>query len=173
MAAAAAGRLPLLQWARATGCPWDEEVCEAAARDGHLEVLEWLRAQGCPWNTSINHSAGEYGHVHVMEWAHANGMPWDALTWKHVARWSRNVEVLKWLYAKGCPRPPLDDIFASLRAFAAPDARTHSGKRGVAEWCMQMGYLPQDFYTQVQDHSRAAPIRRPTLADILRRVEPF
>jgi hypothetical protein len=81
------------------------------------------------------------------------------------------VEVLKCLDAKGCPRPPLEDIFASLRAFATPDARTHSGKRGVVEWCMQMGHLPQDFYTEVQSqgnrHSRAAPIRRLTLVDIL------
>jgi hypothetical protein len=38
----------VLQWARANGCPWDEDTCTAAAKYGHLELLQWARAQGCP-----------------------------------------------------------------------------------------------------------------------------
>ena len=50
--AAAYGHLAVLQWARAQGCPWDEETCVGAALGGHLaasdSVLQWARAQGCP-----------------------------------------------------------------------------------------------------------------------------
>ena len=44
--AAQKGYLEVLQWARANGCPWDEEVCTFAARGGRLEVLQWARANG-------------------------------------------------------------------------------------------------------------------------------
>ena len=42
------GHLAVLQWARAQGCPWDENTCSCAAMDGHLAVLQWAQAQGCP-----------------------------------------------------------------------------------------------------------------------------
>ncbi len=48
--AAFGGRLSLLQWARAAGCPWDEKTCSTAADGGHLDVLVWSRENGCPWN---------------------------------------------------------------------------------------------------------------------------
>ena len=48
--AASGGHLEVLQWARANGCPWDEETCREAAEGGHLEVLQWARANGAPWN---------------------------------------------------------------------------------------------------------------------------
>ncbi len=38
----------MLQWARANGCPWDDDTCMHAAEGGHLALLAWLRAQGCP-----------------------------------------------------------------------------------------------------------------------------
>jgi hypothetical protein len=47
---AANGRLALLQWAHANGCPWDQWVCARAALGGHLAVLQWARANGCPWD---------------------------------------------------------------------------------------------------------------------------
>ena len=31
-------------------CPWDEMVFACAAAGGKLEVVEWLFANGCPWN---------------------------------------------------------------------------------------------------------------------------
>jgi len=34
----------VLQWARASGCPWDANTCAWAARGGHLDVLQWARA---------------------------------------------------------------------------------------------------------------------------------
>ena len=47
---AVVARVPLLQWARAEGCPWDMWTCKAAAEGGHLAVLQWARANGCPWD---------------------------------------------------------------------------------------------------------------------------
>ena len=38
----------MLQWARANGCPWDEETCTFAAKKGHNEVLQWAIENGCP-----------------------------------------------------------------------------------------------------------------------------
>ena len=46
--AARKGHLDVLQWARANGCPWYENMCKEAVRGGHLEVVKWLRANGCP-----------------------------------------------------------------------------------------------------------------------------
>ena len=39
-----------MQWARANGCDWDADTCQAAAAGGHLAVLQWVRANGCPWD---------------------------------------------------------------------------------------------------------------------------
>jgi uncharacterized protein YabN with tetrapyrrole methylase and pyrophosphatase domain len=44
------GHLEVLLWARANGCPWDEEACMEAATGGRLHVLQWARANGCPWD---------------------------------------------------------------------------------------------------------------------------
>ena len=38
--AAENGHLEVLKWARANGCPWNEETCRAAASSGHLEMLK-------------------------------------------------------------------------------------------------------------------------------------
>ena len=73
--AARDGYLEVLQWARASGCPWDELTCIWAARNGHLEVLQWARANGCPWDEDTCAEAAENGHLEVLQWARANGCP--------------------------------------------------------------------------------------------------
>jgi hypothetical protein len=42
----------VLTWARANGCPWDEETGKSAALCGRLAVLLWARTNGCPWDES-------------------------------------------------------------------------------------------------------------------------
>ena len=32
-----------LAWAKASGCPWNEQTCASAAAGGHLDVLMWAR----------------------------------------------------------------------------------------------------------------------------------
>ena len=63
----------LLQWARANGCPWNEETCANAAKGGHLSVLQWAQANGCPWNWRTCEYAAGGGHLSVLQWARANG----------------------------------------------------------------------------------------------------
>jgi len=43
------GRLDLLKWAVAEGCPWDDDACAAALAGGHAHVFAWLCDAGCPW----------------------------------------------------------------------------------------------------------------------------
>ena len=76
------GKLQVLQWLRAEGCPWNYVTCHHAAESGNLELVQWLRGEGCPWDdmgwTCSN--AVEKGHVEVLRWARENGCPWTAAT---------------------------------------------------------------------------------------------
>lgn len=71
------GRLAVLQWARASGAPWEDpgEACAGAARGGHLAVLQWLHAEGCAWDQRTTAAAAHGGHLAVLQWALANGCP--------------------------------------------------------------------------------------------------
>jgi hypothetical protein len=52
-----------MQWARANGCPWNEDTCAMAAFGGHLASLQWARANGCGWNAAacemVSHQEAE------------------------------------------------------------------------------------------------------------------
>jgi hypothetical protein len=67
----------VLQWARANGCPWNEQVCTYAAQGGHLEVLQWARTNGSPWNDATCYWAAQSGHLEVLKWVIANGCPYN------------------------------------------------------------------------------------------------
>ncbi|MCE5318166.1 MAG: ankyrin repeat domain-containing protein [Parachlamydia sp.] len=71
--AAAVGRLDLLQWAKAKGFAFDNEVCAAAAAGGHIPVLAWLRQVGCPWDDQTCIAAIHNGHFELLQWAVENG----------------------------------------------------------------------------------------------------
>jgi hypothetical protein len=46
-----------------------------AAVWGRLEVLKWARANGCPWSRNIRELALESHNAAVIEWVNANGAP--------------------------------------------------------------------------------------------------
>jgi hypothetical protein len=46
--AADKGHLEVLQWARANGCPWDEEKIALADSNGYDDVVIWAKANGAP-----------------------------------------------------------------------------------------------------------------------------
>ena len=48
--AAKGGKLKVLQWLRAQGCPWDKDVTIVAAFNGNRDMLRWARENGCPWD---------------------------------------------------------------------------------------------------------------------------
>jgi hypothetical protein len=100
--AARNGYLEVLKWARANGCPWNEDTCAQAAWGGHLEVLQWARANGCPWNEDTCAYAARGGHLEVLQWARANGCTWDWRTCACAAD-EGHLDVLKWTRANGCP----------------------------------------------------------------------
>jgi hypothetical protein len=63
-------------WLRARGLSaWDETTCEAAALGGRLNVLQWLRAEGCPWDERT-HTASALGvDLKLRKWVEDNGCP--------------------------------------------------------------------------------------------------
>jgi len=68
-AAARSGKLEVLKWLRAGGCPWDTYTCCGAARSGHLEVLQWARENVCPWDEKTCCSAALGGNLDLLQWA--------------------------------------------------------------------------------------------------------
>ena len=101
----------MLKWARAHGCPWEENIvdhpgfdcCALAARYGHLAVLKWLREQHCPWNGGACAAAAEGGHLEVLKWARGQDppCPWDWKTCDKAVR-GGHLEVLQWAREHGC-----------------------------------------------------------------------
>ena len=100
--AAIGGKLELVQWLRARGCPWDAAACAQAAEGGSFEVLQWLRAQGCPWNDKTCAEAARHARVELLLWARKNGCEWSAWT-ATCAAMRGHLHVLKLLRARGCP----------------------------------------------------------------------
>lgn len=100
--AARHGYLNLIKWARANGCPWDENTCYRAAEGGHLEMLIWARANGCPWDERTCSSAANGGHLEVLQWARANGCFWNEFTCSFAAL-GGHLKVLQWAISNGCP----------------------------------------------------------------------
>jgi hypothetical protein len=47
--------IDLCQWAREQGCPWDGSLCAAAAAAGHLDTLKWARGHGAAATSSSSH----------------------------------------------------------------------------------------------------------------------
>ena len=67
-----------MKWARAHGCPWDEDTFDEAATHGHLEVLMWMREHGCPWDASMMcERAAAYMHLDVLKWLREQDCSWD------------------------------------------------------------------------------------------------
>ena len=96
--AADRGHLPVLQWARENGCPWDEKTCSYAAEEGHLAVLQWARENGCPWDADTCSLAAAGGHLAVLQWARENGCPWDEWVCSFAAK-GGHLDVLEWARA--------------------------------------------------------------------------
>jgi hypothetical protein len=68
MRAASRGHLPIVQWCRANGCPWNTWTCAGAAQSGRLDILQWCRDNGCPWDTWTRW----YAHQpHLRKWCTA------------------------------------------------------------------------------------------------------
>lgn len=60
--AAESGRLDLMAWLHARGCPWDQGVFAAAVGTGCTEQIEWLARTGCP--IKVGRRRGTKSHWH-------------------------------------------------------------------------------------------------------------
>ncbi|KAG5188644.1 hypothetical protein JKP88DRAFT_303960 [Tribonema minus] len=104
-AAAATGQLPALQLLRAHYGRWDHNTFSEAAANGRLEVMEWaMRARAPVAVDDAHRRAARYGARASLEWLEARfyGTPWDADVFACAAE-SGDVELLRWLCARGCP----------------------------------------------------------------------
>ena len=93
--AAGGGHLIVLQWAHQSGCSWDIGTCAAAATGGHLAVLQWARQNNCNWDEDTCTNAAEGGHLALLQWAHENNCPWSGSTTLYAAV-SDRLHILKW-----------------------------------------------------------------------------
>ena len=54
----------MLRWARANGCPWNNDTWMMAAHHGRLEALRWARENGCPMDGKTReYAAQQRGYV--------------------------------------------------------------------------------------------------------------
>lgn len=81
--AAGKGYKHIIAWARTQDppCEWDAFVCEMAATGGHLPLLQWLRKNGCPWNSGT-YTAAQHrvkmkkeGADEMMQWIKDSDCP--------------------------------------------------------------------------------------------------
>jgi hypothetical protein len=77
--AAEGGHLEVLQWARANGCPWDEDLFPCSRRRPPGGVAVGTR-QRLPLGPVDLFQCSSRGHLEVLQWARANGCPWDQAT---------------------------------------------------------------------------------------------
>ena len=104
------GRLEMLKWALAEGCPtqndhpraqYDFNMVHEAARFGHVPLMEWLvNEEGLELNERVFTCGAE--HLEVLHWAHENDCPFDEDACAYAAA-SGKVENLQWLRANGFP----------------------------------------------------------------------
>lgn len=49
---------------------WDHNSCAAAAAAGQLKCLKYARENGCSWNANTTAMAARYGHFHCLDYAY-------------------------------------------------------------------------------------------------------
>ena len=125
------GSVARLAWAKARGCPWDEEICAWAARGGHLKVLKW--AWGAAVASQVCCCAAAGGHLKVLQWAREHGCEWDALTCAYAAM-DGNLRMLRWAHEHGCPWD-VDTCF-----YAAQEGHLHVLQYARAHGCEWNGW---------------------------------
>ena len=105
------GRVELVNWALAEGCPRDDEgghdegytMAHFAARYGHLELVRWLVGEGgFPMDEGVMADAAGGGNLELVQWMRGGGCPWDVVTCYYAIDYG-HVEVLRWARENGCP----------------------------------------------------------------------
>ena len=102
-AAARAGHLDVLQFARAQDCRWRYEVLsEAAACRNNVAMLEWMCENECELNPEACTTAAYNGQLGNLQYLRSVGVDWDDKVCE-VAAIRGHLQVLRWAYDNGCP----------------------------------------------------------------------
>jgi len=128
-AAAGAGHLPMLQWLRTRGCPWNASTLAHAAAGGHREVLEWAIAQGCPRDARACAGAASAGDLATLRWLREQGFAWDVRCYIAAAE-GGHLDVMRYAREHGCDWGAGNQV---CRAAA------RGGSVPVLQWCFENG----------------------------------
>ena len=136
-----------LQWALALNLVpvHSAGVCTAAAKAGRLAVLQAARAAGLPWDKGGAQGAFSQaalgGHLEVLVWSHANGLSVDgSAAYAAAGAPSRRIEMLEWLWNLTSSRH-----WGSLPATSTKEAHAalccaaRSGHLEVVQWLIGHG----------------------------------
>ncbi|KXZ43922.1 hypothetical protein GPECTOR_77g2 [Gonium pectorale] len=97
----------MLDWLRQHGCPLAaRQVARGAAQRGDMPTLQWaveeLRAS--PQDFGLMNAAARSGRLEVLAWLWERGCPWGATTLKNAVDTGCEA-ALEWLVERGCPMP--------------------------------------------------------------------
>jgi hypothetical protein len=87
-------------WLRSQGCAWNSHACIAAAGAGRVPVLAWLLTAGAPLDANLCAvAAGAAGHVHVLRHMQDEAVlrPFDYESCTEAAAAAGSAAVLHWL----------------------------------------------------------------------------
>ena len=156
------GRVALVKWALAEGCPRQNEegfsMAMAAARYSHdLELVKWLFGEGgFAMDAQVIADAAVSGSLEVVQWLRGEGCPW---TWTtcDVAVQQGHVEVLRWARENGAPwaaqtrdwaadKFGYTDDFGNLEDPPLPEEEYAGLMDAAQHQYQQTGTLPEWFY---------------------------
>jgi hypothetical protein len=59
--------MKMLQWLKLNHCPLGEKAFILSAKSAaKMEILEWLYEQGCPWNEDVCEAAELSGRIDIL-----------------------------------------------------------------------------------------------------------
>merc|ERR1719198_31379 len=97
------GRVALVKWALAEGCPRYQNMATVAAQHGRTELVKWLCGeQGFAIDPSMMNFSAEMGNLELVRWLRDAGCPWRWTTCRDAVYCSQP-EVLRWARENGCP----------------------------------------------------------------------
>ncbi|KAG5187916.1 hypothetical protein JKP88DRAFT_347896 [Tribonema minus] len=134
----------LLQWARANGMPWYDDVAIGAAAAGKLESLKWIHKQvlfGWSWPAYLSSGkvalvAAMYGQVAVLEWMWMSrgGSFLKDLDIGEVAAVTGKVPTLHWMQGRCLSAQKLQRIRDNAAFFTQPGVLLWARDEGGVAW---------------------------------------
>jgi hypothetical protein len=95
---------------RVHGVPWHVTLCAVAAYNSNLSLLQWLRASSCPWYEELvlTLAGNSVPSAAMLQWLQTVTAPWSAdmkSTMLNKAGLADNLATAQWLLAQGADWP--------------------------------------------------------------------